>query len=298
MLRITLRELEVFTAISRTGTITSAGRELGLSQSATSGAIAELERRLGVTLFDRVGRRVVMNEHGRYLLPKALDMLQQASVLEQVYIDGAPSRLTIAASLTIGSYVLPALLAPLMTESDEHRYEVSIANSHVVMSKLLDCQADIGLIESPLSDSHLVSELWLKDKMVVYARADHPFIKTPPSLEALAATPWVLREKGSGVRQTMETMLLPRLGRLNVALELGSGEAIREAIRLNLGISVASRRAVRRELASGEFAEIPVEGVNLERRFYMVWHGEKRMTAGAERLLNACRQLMQQEEAE
>ncbi len=297
MLRITLRELEVFSAIARTGRITSAGETLGLSQSATSGAVAELERRLGVALFDRIGRRVVLNEHGRYLLPRALDVLQQAGDLERTFVAGPPSQVKIAASLTIGNYVLPALLAPLMTEHPPSPYEVEIGNSHHVMSMLLDCRADIGLIEAPLTDSHLISELWLRDEMVIYARADHPFTQRPPSHGELAAAPWILREKGSGVRQILESILLPHLGRFNVALELGSGEAIRETIRLGMGITCSSRRAVRKEFASGEFAPIRLPGVTLERRFYLVWHAERHLTSGAERFRAACREWMKNEES-
>lgn len=296
MLRITLRELEVFAAIGRTGRITAAGDELGLSQSASSGAIAELERRLGVALFDRIGRRVVLNEHGRYLLPRALDLLGQADELERVYVAGPPSRLRIAASLTIGNYVLPGLLAPLMGEKATHRYEVEISNSRQVMAMVLDCRADIGLIEAPLTDRSLISELWLRDEMVIYARADHPFTRHAPSREALAAAPWILRESGSGVRQTLEAILLPELGSFNVTLELGSGEAIRESIRLGMGITCSSRRAARRELESGEFATIALKGVTLERRFYIVWHAERTLTTGAERLRTACHALMQREE--
>ncbi len=297
MLKITLRELEVFAAIGHTGRITAAGEALGLSQSATSGAVAELERRLGVMLFDRTGRRVVLNEHGRYLLPRALDLLQQAHDLEQAYARGAPSRLKIAASLTIGNHVLPALLASLMAQDDAHHFEVEISNSHAVVASLLDCTADIGLIEAPLTDSLLVSERWLRDEMVVYARADHPLAQRPPSFAELATTPWILREKGSGVRQSSESLLLPHLGHLNVVLELGGGEAIHEAVRLGLGITCASRRAAQRELESGEFAVIPLPGISLERHFYLIWHKEKRLTAGAERLRTVCREWMGREEA-
>lgn len=297
MLRITLRELEVFAAISRTGQITAAGENLGLSQSATSGAVAELERRLGVKLFDRIGRRVVLNANGRNLLPRALDMLQQAIDLEQAYSAAPPSRLKIAASLTIGNYVLPLLLAPLIAENETHHYEVEIGNSLAVMTLLLDCQADIGLIEAPLTDSHLVTELWLKDEMVLYARADHPFTQHPPDYKVLAAAPWVLREKGSGVRQTLETLLLPQLGSFNIALELGSGEAIKEAIRLGVGIACASRRAIRRELESGEFATITLTGKSLERQFYIAWHADRQLTPSAERLRTACHAWRKQEES-
>lgn len=297
MLRITLRELEVFAAIARSGQITAAGEQLGLSQSAASGAVAELERRLGVALFDRIGRRVVLNEHGRYLLPRALDLLHQATELEDSYRDGTPSRLRIAASLTIGNYVLPGLLAALMHDDTAHRYEVEIGNSHQVMTMVVDCRADIGLIEAPLAHANMVSELWLTDEMVIYARADHPFTRQTPTRTALADAAWILRESGSGVRRTLEAILLPHLGHFNVALELGSGEAIREAVRLGMGITCSSRRAARRELESGEFAAITLPGVKLERRFYIVWHAERTLTSGAERLRDACRAWLQREQA-
>ena len=297
MLRITLRELEVFAAIGRTGRITAAGDELGLSQSAASGAIAELERRLGVALFDRVGRRVVLNEHGRYLLPRALDLLRAAGELEAGFGAGPPSRLTVAASLTIGNYVLPGLLAELTRDDPAHRYEVEIGNSRSVVAMLKECRADIGLIEAPLSDSRIASELWLADEMVIYARADHPFVRQPPGRDELAGAPWIVRESGSGVRRTLEAILLPHLGSINVVLELGSGEAIREAVRRGMGITCSSRRAARREIEAGEFATIELPGVRLERRFFIVWHAERQLTRGALRLRDACRELLRRESA-
>lgn len=288
MLKITLRELEVFVAIGQSGQLTLAGSRLGLSQSATSGALAELERRLGVALFDRIGRRVVLNAHGRHLLPRAIDLLTQVSELETSYVVGAASRLTVAASLTIGNYVLPPLLAELMHQNKQDQFEVKIENSQSVVDRLLACDADIGLIESPITDSQLVSECWLKDEMVVFARADHPFIKQVPDHLALAQAPWVVRERGSGVRQTLENLLLPYLGHFNIALELGSGEAIREVIRHGAGISCASKRAITRELQSGEFAAITLPNLTLERQFYIVWHKERQLSAGGKRFREAC----------
>ncbi|MBM5572654.1 MULTISPECIES: LysR family transcriptional regulator [Deefgea] len=292
MLKMTLRELEVFCAINRTGGVTAAADALGLSQSAASGALAELERRLGVNLFDRIGRRVVLNEHGRYLLPRAEELLGQAQTLEENYNNGAPSRLNIAASLTIGNFVLPGLLGQLMQARPEDRYDVAIGNSQQVIERLLDSRADIGLIEAPITHRQLVSERWLSDEMTIFARFDHPLVGQTPSLSELAATPWIMREPGSGVRKMLEAMLLPHLGGMNLLLELGSGEAVREAVRLGLGISCGSKRAIAQELERGEFAAIPLPNIPMERRFYIVWHAEKRLTAGAERLRTACHAMM------
>ena len=295
MLKITLREVEVFSAVNRSGGITAAADALGLSQSAVSGALAELERRLGVNLFDRIGRRVQLNEHGRFLLPRAEELLAQAQQLEDSYAAGVPSRLRIAASLTIGNFVLPGLLGELMRANPDDRYEVLIGNSRRVVEHLLDGLADIGLIEAPLTHRQLVSERWLRDELVVFARADHPLLARPFSLSELAATPWVMREAGSGVRQMLESLLLPHLGWMNLLLELGSGGAVGEAVRLGLGISCASRRSIERELARGEFAVIPLPEIPMERRFYIAWHAEKRLTTGAEKLRAACRRRLEEE---
>lgn len=291
MLRITLRELEVFSAVFRCGSISAAADSLGLSQSAASTALAELERRLDVPLFDRIGKRVQANEHSRYLQPRALDLLQQARALEDTFNAGAPSRLRIAASHTVGNYVLPALLEALLHEAPNDHFEMEIGNSQAVMNAIQESSADIGLIEAPLSDRNVVTERWLADDMVVFARADHPLAGRNPTHEELAAARWIVREKGSGVRQSMEALLLPALGRLNVVLELGSGTAIRETILSGMGITCASRRAVERELANGTFAEIRLPELTLRRHFFIAWHAEKRLTAGAERLRRVCHTL-------
>ena len=291
MLRITLRELEVFSAVCHCGSISAAADRLGLSQSAASTALAELERRLGVPLFDRIGKRVQANEHSRYLQPRVLDLLQQARALEDTFSSSAPSRLRIAASHTIGNYVLPALLETLLGEAPNDQYEMEIGNSQAVMTAIQESHADIGLIEAPLSNRNVVTERWLNDAMVVYARADHPLADRTPTCTELAGANWIVREQGSGVRQTMEAQLLPALGHLNVGLELGSGTAIRETILRGMGITCGSRRAVERELADGTFAEIRVPDLTLRRHFYIAWHAEKRLTAGAERLRRVCHAL-------
>ncbi|QLI81855.1 LysR family transcriptional regulator [Chitinibacter fontanus] len=297
MLKLTLRELEIFVAICQASAVGAAGQKLGLSQSATSGALSELERRLGVQLFDRVGRGVVLNEQGRYLLPKAMDMLQQAQELEANFINGVTGRLRVAASLTIGNYVMPRLLERWLALAPQAQIELEIVNSRTVLRRLLDCRADLGFIEAPYSDPQLVTERWLNDELIVYTRADHPLVGQPTDLTALARSPWILREPGSGVRRMLESMLLPHLGSINVLLELGSGEAIREAVRGGLGIACASRRAIARELASGEFAILPTPGLNLMRQFHLVWHAERRLGGSADQLRSLCHQLLAEEQA-
>ncbi|WP_399338473.1 LysR family transcriptional regulator, partial [Streptomyces sp. NPDC051658] len=156
-MHITLRQLEVFTEVLKSGSTTQASVVLALSQSAVSAALADLEGQLGVQLFDRVGKRLVINEHGRLLYPKALALLEQAGEIEQLFRhDGGALR--IAASSTIGNYMLP----------------------------------------------ELVTQPWLEDELVVFAAPDNPLTHQPPTLEALANAPWILRERGSGTREVLD----------------------------------------------------------------------------------------------
>lgn len=290
-MHITLRQLEVFLATARSGNVTQAAAAIGLSQSAASSALAELESQLGRPLFDRVGRRIQLNENGHYLLPRALDLVQGAGTLESAFRQDVPARLHVTASLTIGNYLMPALLARLRAEAPALRIEMAVVNSATVLQHLAECRTDFGLIEAPFSDPQLVFEPWRQDELVVFARADHPLAGRPGDLTALAACDWVMREAGSGSRRLLETLLQPALGAFRIALELGSGEAVREAVRCGLGIACASRLMVERELASGEFCMLPTPGVNLTRQLQLVWHADRQIGAAVAALRKFCREL-------
>jgi DNA-binding transcriptional LysR family regulator len=288
-MHITWRQIEIFRAVARLGNITRAASEMGLSQSAASSALAELESQLGVQLFDRVGRQVVLNGNGRDFLPRAVDVLQQTQDLANHFQAGQSGRLQIAASLTVGNYVLPAVLAQLLAKAPQLHVEAQIVNSRSVVAQLLECRIDLGMIEAAYRDPLLVTEPWLDDELVVYARTDHPLASAAPDLAKLAQCRWLMRERGSGVRRIMEDVLSPALGGMRIMLELGSGEAIREAVRHGLGVACASRRELGRELDRGELCILPTPGIRLLRQFHLAWHAERRLSANAECLRACCR---------
>ena len=269
-MHITLRQLEVFLATARAGNITQAAEMINLSQSAASSSLAELECQLGRRLFDRIGRRIQLNENGQYLLPRALDLLQSATSLESTFRQDVPVCLQVAASLTIGNYLMPAVLARLRNRLPALRIEMTVVNSASVLQRLIECRTDFGLIEAPFSAQQLVFEPWQDDELVVYARADHPLAGQPGDLTALSACDWVMREAGSGSRRLLETLLQPAVGAFRIALELDSGEAVREAVRCGQGIACASRLTLARELTSGEFCVLPTPGISLRRQLQLV----------------------------
>ncbi|HAT7998930.1 DNA-binding transcriptional regulator YeiE [Citrobacter braakii] len=283
-MHITLRQLEVFAEVLKSGSTTQASVMLALSQSAVSAALTDLEGQLGVQLFDRVGKRLVVNEHGRLLYPRALALLEQTTEIEQLFRkdNGA---IRVYASSTIGNYILPAMIARYRQDFPDLPLELSVGNSQDVINAVLDFRVDIGLIEGPCHSTEIISEPWLEDELVVFAAPSSPLTKGPITLEQLAASPWILRERGSGTRELVDYLLLSHLPRFQMAMELGNSEAIKHAVRHGLGISCLSRRVIAEQLQAGTLSEITVPLPRLVRTLWRVHHRQKHISNAITRFL-------------
>ena len=283
-MHITLRQLEVFAEVLKSGSTTQASVMLALSQSAVSAALTDLEGQLGVQLFDRVGKRLVVNEHGRLLYPRALALLEQTTEIEQLFRkdNGA---IRVYASSTIGNYILPAMIARYRQDFPDLPLELSVGNSQDVINAVLDFRVDIGLIEGPCHSTEIISEPWLEDELVVFAAPSSPLTKGPVTLEQLSASPWILRERGSGTRELVDYLLLSHLPRFQMAMELGNSEAIKHAVRHGLGISCLSRRVIAEQLQAGTLSEVTVPLPRLVRTLWRVHHRQKHISNAITRFL-------------
>lgn len=283
-MHITLRQLEVFAEVLKSGSTTQASVMLALSQSAVSAALTDLEGQLGVQLFDRVGKRLVVNEHGRLLYPRALALLEQTTEIEQLFRkdNGA---IRVYASSTIGNYILPAMIAHYRQDFPDLPLELSVGNSQDVINAVLDFRVDIGLIEGPCHSTEIISEPWLEDELVVFTAPSSPLTKGPITLEQLAASPWILRERGSGTRELVDYLLLSHLPRFQMAMELGNSEAIKHAVRHGLGISCLSRRVIAEQLQAGTLSEVTVPLPRLVRTLWRVHHRQKHISNAITRFL-------------
>lgn len=284
-MHITLRQLEVFAEVLKSGSTTQASVMLALSQSAVSAALTDLEGQLGVQLFDRVGKRLVVNEHGRLLYPRALALLEQTTEIEQLFREDNGA-IRVYASSTIGNYILPAMIARYRQDFPDLPLELSVGNSQDVINAVLDFRVDIGLIEGPCHSTEIISEPWLEDELVVFAAPSSPLTKGPVTLEQLAASPWILRERGSGTRELVDYLLLSHLPRFQMAMELGNSEAIKHAVRHGLGISCLSRRVIAEQLQAGTLSEVPVPLPRLARTLWRVHHRQKHISNAITRFLH------------
>ncbi|NLS53764.1 DNA-binding transcriptional regulator YeiE [Hafnia alvei] len=286
-MHITLRQLEVFTEVLKCGSTTQASSALSLSQSAVSAALSDLETQLSVRLFDRVGKRLVVNEHGRLLYPKAMALLEQAGEIEALFQSEAGA-LRIAASSTIGNYILPKMIAGYRRDFPAVPLELNVGNSRDVINAVADFRVDLGLIEGPCHMPDLLTQTWQQDELVVFAAPDHPLLQAPVTLDALARAPWILREAGSGTREVVEHILLSHLSHFDLVMELGNSEAIKHAVRYGIGISCLSRRVIEEQLQAGVLVEVPVPLPRLNRALYLIHHRQKHMSKALERFLSYC----------
>lgn len=293
-MHITLRQLEVFAEVLKSGSTTQASVMLALSQSAVSAALTDLEGQLGVQLFDRVGKRLVVNEHGRLLYPRALALLEQTTEIEQLFREDNGA-IRVYASSTIGNYILPAMIARYRQDFPDLPLELSVGNSQDVINAVLDFRVDIGLIEGPCHSTEIISEPWLEDELVVFAAPSSPLTQGSVTLDQLAASPWILRERGSGTRELVDYLLLSHLPRFQMAMELGNSEAIKHAVRHGLGISCLSRRVIAEQLQAGTLSEVPVPLPRLVRTLWRVHHRQKHLSNAITRFLHYSDQVVQGE---
>lgn len=295
-MHVTLRQLQIFRAVAHSGSTAAAALSLPLSQSAASAALNELERVLQARLFDRVGKRLVLNDNGRAALPMALAILDGARNLESSFltVDQQPlANLHLYASSTIGNYVLPPLLASFRTLLPDAQIEVRIGNTGEVLGAVAGFATDLGLIEGPCHRSDMTVIPWLQDELVLVAAPAHPLAHAagdhPLTLVELSQAPWVWREPGSGTREAVEQALAPHLVNLRPAMTLGSSEAIKHAVAQGLGIACLSRTVVRDQVAAGRLTVLTTRLPRLTRSLALVHHRQKLLSASLRQFMSHCR---------
>ncbi len=252
---ITLRKLEIFLTVTEFGHVTKAGEVLSLSQSAVSMAIAELENIACGPLFKRHGRKLLLNERGRLLLPEAREILQRAQNIEKLLQECAAEMmgvLHIGASTTIGNYLLPSLIAEFSSIYPRVHTHLQVGNTVQIEQGVDRGELDLGLIEGPCHTQGLELLPWRDDELVVIAGPSHPWAKKRRvAKKQLSEGDWIMREKGSGTREVFEAAMAAKVGGFNTRLELGHTEAIKKAVEAEMGVSCLSRIAVQRELDHG-----------------------------------------------
>ena len=286
--RLTVRQLEVFNAIARGGSTRAAADEVSRSQSAASNALSELETTLGAKLFDRVGKRLILNENGRALLPRAASIVEQAIETQALFMSAHVAPLRLASSYTIGEYLLPGLIASWKLTHAQSQIKLSIANTHEVFDAVASFSADVGFIEGQHTHPELTVRRWQTDELVVIASPKNPFAARKPSVRQLSSAVWILREVGSGTREASDRWLVPNLRSVNVDLELGSNEAVKRAVAAGLGLGCLSRHTVADAIKQGWLVEVRTSLSEVRRTLSIVMHRSKKLGSVSQDFLQHC----------
>ncbi len=292
-MKYSLRQLEIFVAISRTDSVSRAAEALSLSQSATSTALSELERQFDLQLFDRVGKSLRINETGQQLLPRAVELLDRAKEIENLLQGHAGfGYMRIGATLTVGNYLATILVARFLQEHPESRIQLQVHNTSTIVQQIANHELDLGLIEGDCNHPDIEVQPWIADELVVFSAPNHPLAKQRKvSLEQLLQEDWILREKGSGTRETFDRAFHSHHSKLKIRLELEHTEAIKRAVESGLGIGCISRLALKDAFRRGSLVPISTPNLDLSRFFYFLWHKQKYQTTGIREFLDLCKRL-------
>ena len=274
---VQLPHLETFSKAAELSSFTGAAKALGLTQAAVSQRIQALEKTLNKSLFDRRGGRVLLTEAGRALYGYAQKILElHREAREEITGHEHPvvGELEIAASSVPGEHLLPALLSVFGQMHPHVRVRAAVSDSVVVMGQVERGEVSVGLVGRKADNPNLEFRFLAADRMVLVTPTGHALSRnTTVTVDQLAAHPLVLREAGSGLRHCFEKAL-DRAGRslreLRVALELGSNEAIKEAVYRGVGVAVLSVLAVQKEIKSGTLHALDVEDIRCDREMFVV----------------------------
>jgi DNA-binding transcriptional LysR family regulator len=291
-----LPHLETFSKAAELGSFTSAAKALKLTQPAVSQRVQVLERLLKKQLFRRSSGRVTLTDAGRTLYEHAqriLDIHRQAQ--EAVSGRNVPlmGDLFLAASSIPGEHLIPDMVSRFRKDYPHVRVHAEVSDSMKAISQVERGEASIGLVGSKTNNPRLTFTSLSSDRMVLVMPPNHPLGKKKwVSVKQLCTFPIVLREAGSGLRRCFEKSLADAgysLGDLNVVAELGSNEAIREAVLRGVGVAILSEFAARKELRSGRLVEVKVRDLKCEREMFVVQDHERVMPLTARMFLDFCK---------
>lgn len=271
---VTLVQLETFARVAALGNFTRVAEELHMTQPGVTQQVRALERGFGVRLVDVVGHRPVLTDAGRFLAARARDIMTATAALEREMGEFTAVRtgeLSLGATLTIGAYVLPPLLARFTERHPGVIVHVTVANTAAMAERVRGGTLGLALVEGPVQGDDLEIVPFQEDRLVLVAPPDHPVTAAPPvDPRALDGAPFIWREQGSGTRALAERALgtagvTPRL-----VLEMPSGEGVARAVEAGIGLTILSEMVVEPAVRAGRLAAMDIAGVDLRRTFRLV----------------------------
>lgn len=290
---INLNQLRVFKAIFEEQSITGAARRLRISQPAVSKQLAELESALGAPLVDRLPRGIRLTQAGEVIQAHARRIFRAEEDAEQALAELlglGRGRLSVGASTTIGSYLVPRVFGDFHATHPAVALELEIGNTAIIQTAVAEGRLDLGLTEGFVAGESLDVSVFAHDEMVLIVSPQHPWATAGAiELRELPKAPLLARERGSGSRDIVEAELAKVGCHVEPAMSLGSTEAVKNAVAGGLGAAFVSRITVELELKAGVLAEVAVTGVTIRRALHRVMQRGKHPSVATTTFLETLR---------
>ena len=275
-MKISLRQIEIFLHVVETGYLTQVAKDLNLSQSAISMSIKELENIIGRKLFDRISKKLILNEVGRSFYNTVKPIYKKLEDIENEFKNVEDKgHIRVGASTTIIDYLIPLVVCDYMKTYPNVKIELKEGNTQHIVDLVKKGAIDIGFIEGNVDDSEIIKEVVGQDELVIVTANEEIDKNREYDLSELANYKWVLREKGSGTRENFFNCIKDKDVKLNIFLELGHTESIKSLLVSKNPLSCISRLAVHTELENGTLFEVKVKGFKCKRNFYAIYHKDK-----------------------
>jgi LysR family transcriptional regulator, low CO2-responsive transcriptional regulator len=281
MRQSTLHQLKVFETVARLSSITRAAEELSLTQPTVSMQVKQLSKNVGATLFEQIGKKLYLTEAGQELFLTCCHIFEQLAQFEMKVADlqGMKSGRLKLATITTTKYFIPRVLEPFCKMYPGIDVALQITNHERIMDRLSHNQDDLYIVSQVPESNDFVAHPFLENPLVVVAPANHPLAgESNVPISALQDLPFIMRESGSGTRTAVENLLAEHHVTVKVKLELGSNEAIKQAIACGFGISVLSQHTFTPESRILGLTILDVQHFPIKRDWYVIYPAGKQLS--------------------
>jgi len=287
--------MEIFLNVVKSGHLTNVAKDMSLSQSAISMSIKELENILGRPVFDRINKKLVLNEVGRAFHKEIDPIFKKLSDIEYEFKNSEnKGMIRVGASTTIVDYLMPSIICSYMSSYPDVKITLKEGNTQEIAELIKEGSIDIGFVEGFVSGSDIIKEKIGIDELLIVTENKDIANTKPLFIDELSDMRWVLREEGSGTREVFLEYIKEKVDHLNIFLELGHTESIKSILKNRECLTCISKISVDKELQEGKLFQVPVKNFECKRDFLMVYHKDKYHSSLFEKFVFFSKKLMTQ----
>ncbi len=294
-MKLTLRQMEIFLNVVKTGHLTNVAKSMSLSQSAVSMSIKELESILGRPVFDRINKKLVLNEVGRAFYKEVDPIYRKLADIEYEFKNSEnKGMIRVGASTTIVDYLMPSIICAYMSAYPDVKITLKEGNTKDIANMIREGTVDIGFVEGFVSGADIIKEKIGVDELLIVTQSETLSMSKQVNIADLAEMRWVLREEGSGTREVFLDYIKEKVDDLNIFLELGHTESIKSILKNRECLTCISKISVDKELNDKTLFQVKVKNFECKRDFLMINHKDKYRSSLFEKFVFFSKKLMTQ----